>query len=349
MYKTINKKQLERIAARNGFDPVSLQQVLERFERLSPALKKQAILRAIQSQNWSQLDAFICMRSWLSLGVLQSLPEPLAGIPEVAAIWKAEWMKWLLQGAQRGHDRSKEMPLAWHSSQAQHEWMPPWTKVWLAWMERKIMKFRDTFRMLPEVLRNDPKVQSQRVALWNACCNFRCSWAQLKKMPEEVRESADGYAALRQTVLRKLTESIPHDCLGFKELDHRLAADPVVLQKRKTLWLCFLKFRFEQGHHKPEDEILQDPEVFSAWRNAWLKAYRSGRRNLPSNPPLELREDKEAALEVWRYSWITSRPAWQSAEEIGQDPKVEMEAPEVKAVCVVIHTCSPSKTEHQAA
>ncbi|RFC43653.1 MAG: hypothetical protein DVB28_001416 [Verrucomicrobia bacterium] len=349
MVKTINNKQLEGIAARHGFDPVSLQQVLERFERLSATLKKHAILRAIQSQNWGQLDAFICMRSWLSLGVIQTLPEPLAGIPEVAAIWKAEWMKWLLQGAQRGHDRSKKLPLEWQSSDVQHEWLPQWKKVWLGWLERKILKFRDTFQMLPEILRNDPEVQAQRMAFWSAHCNFRCSWSQLKTLPADVRESPAGYLALRQAVLRKLTESMPYNNFEFIELDHRLATDPVVLQKRKTLWLCFLKFRFRQRQEKPEDEMLQDPEVFSAWRSAWLKAYRSRDGYLPTELPRELRGDKEAALEVWRYCWITSRPDWPSAERIWQDPEGSVQAPKMKAACAPIHTCSPSKTEHQAA
>jgi hypothetical protein len=340
MVKTINNRQLEGIAARHGFDPVSLQQVLERFEHLNAALKKRAILRAIQSQNWGQLDAFICMRSWLSLGVMQTLPEPLAGIPEVATIWKAEWMKWLLQGAQRGHDRSKKIPLEWQSSEAQHEWLPQWKKVWLGWLERQIMKFRDTFQMLPEVLRNDPEVQAQRVAFWSAHCHFRCSWAQLKKLPADVRESPDGYLALRQAVLRKLAESMPYDSLEFRELDHRLATDPVVLQKRKTLWLRFLKFHFAQGHQKPEAEMLQDPEVFSAWRSAWLKAYRFRDGYLPTELPRELRGDKQTALEVWRYCWITSSPDWERAEGIGQEPEVSVEAPEVQAACVPIHTSS---------
>ena len=49
MSKILDRNLLERVATRNGFDPESLLQVIQRFEVLNPSLRKQAILRAIHT------------------------------------------------------------------------------------------------------------------------------------------------------------------------------------------------------------------------------------------------------------------------------------------------------------
>ena len=277
MSKSIDQNLLERVAARNGFDPESLLQVMQRFQGMRPALRKQAILRAIETENWSQLEAFICLGSWVSLGAIKTLPPPLAAIPEVAQIWESEWLAWLLAGAGSGSDRLKKIPLERKTPEAKQKWLPLWRIAWTDWMKREIRKSRDTFHRLPEALREDLEIQSQRIKLWCEWCLSSRS-PTLERMPKNVLKNPEGYAALRTRVLRifdTMTEWMNLTIQQLAGLDPRLQQDQSVLQARRSACLRYLTF-CDYLPYKPEADLLQDAEVYSAWLQAWIRHLKAG-------------------------------------------------------------------------
>ncbi len=278
MSKFIDRNLLERVATRNGFDPESLLQVIQRFESMRASLRKQAILRAIQTENWGQLEAFICLSSWVSLRAIQTLPPPLAAIPEVAEIWKNESLGWLLAGVRVGSDRCKKIPLEWQSSEAKQQWLPGWKNAWRKWVEYEIGQGRDTLHRIPKSLGEELEFQSQRISLWCHRCIGR-SHSELRSMPEDVRQNPHGYAALRTGVGRlfKSGDQTKFLCLrDLANLEPRLQADLFVLESRKAAWLKYLIARHTNRPTTPEADLLQDSEVHSAWLRGWITYLESG-------------------------------------------------------------------------
>ena len=278
MSKILDRNLLERVATRNGFDPESLLQVIQRFESMKPTLRKQAILRAIQTENWGQLESFICLGSWVSLRAIQTLPPPLAAIPEVAEIWKNESLGWLLAGVRVGSDRCKKIPLEWQSSEANQHWLPGWKNAWRKWVEYEIGQGRDTLHRIPKSLGEELEFQSQRISLWCHRCIGR-SPSDLRSMPEDVRQNPHGYAALRTGVGRlfKSGDQTKFLCLrDLANLEPRLQADLFVLESRKAAWLKYLIASRTDRPTTPEADLLQDSEVHSAWLRAWITHLESG-------------------------------------------------------------------------
>jgi hypothetical protein len=121
---------------------------------------------------------------------------------------------------------------------------------------------------------------------------------------------------------------MPHGWTEFIALDPRLQKDPVVLQKRKMHWLAYFKAGSTKCYVSPKEESVQDlelyylpggvdaatgapdaeslanPEVYSAWRNAWLRVYRAYTGQPPVPPPRELRENSKLH-QLWREAWVT--------------------------------------------
>jgi hypothetical protein len=303
MSKTPDQQKLERVAERNGFDPESLGQVILRFERMGRALRKQAVLRAVQTENWGQLDAFICLGSWVSLRAIQTLPEPLAKIPEVAATWKNDSLAWLIEGAHRGCDRLGRIPPEFQAMEARKDWLPGYTRAWMNWMHAEIANLRDTFHRLPEFLRNEPEVLSTRLKLWGERCLCDGSLNTLKKIPEDVRKSTDGYIALRTAALRTLKTKMPAGWGELAGIDSRLPEDPFVLMTRKNQWLDYLKNIRGTCSQTPEKALMEDAEVYQAWRSTWVGGYNYPSKYLPAPPPMELSGDQEVHS-ARRNAWI---------------------------------------------
>jgi len=318
MSKIIDRNLLARVATRNGFDPESLLQVIQRFENMRPTLRRQAILRAIQTENWGQLESFICLGSWVSLRAIQTLPPPLAAIPEVAEIWKNESLAWLLAGVRVGSDRCKKIPLEWQSSEAKQQWLPGWKNAWRKWVEYEIGQGRDTLRRIPKSLGEELEFQSQRISLW---CHRRIgsSHSELQSMPKDVRQIPHGYAALRTGVVRlfKSGDQTKFLCLrDLANLEPRLQADLLVLESRKSAWLRYLIARHTNRPTTPEADLLQDSEVHSAWLRAWIKHLESGvaHRHLTNFSvyiPTELANESRIldARRTGALKWLRTNPS----------------------------------------
>ncbi len=332
MYKFIDKKILKRVAKRNGFDPESLLQVINRFDGLGWELREQAVSRAIQTENWGQLDAFISFGFWSLTTALHPLPEPLMKIQDVADTWRLNTRDLLLGGARCGRD-SMDM-IHWERQPAEWrlQWLPPLRVEWAKWIDAEINKTNDTFERLPILLRNDPELQSTRVALWGRRLDANRSWRDskrvLKRMPQDVREHPATYPKLRSAALGRLWAVMPHGWTDFIALDPRLQKDPVVLQKRKMQWLAYFKAGSTKCYVSPKEESVQDlelyylpggvdaetgapdaeslanPEVYSAWLNAWLRVYRASTGQPPVPPPRELRENSDV-YSAWKRAWVS--------------------------------------------
>jgi hypothetical protein len=314
MSKFIDRNLLERVATRNGFDPESLLQVIQRFESMRPTLRKQAIIRAIQTENWRQLEAFICLGSWVSLRAIQTLPPALAAIPEVAEIWKNESLAWLLAGVRVGSDRSKKIPLEWQSSEAKQQWLSAWKNAWRKWVEYEIGQGRDTLRRIPESLGEDLEFQSQRISLWCHRCIGR-SHSELQSMPKDVRQTPHGYAALRTGVVRLFKSGDQTNFLCLRDLanlEPRLQSDLFVLESRKSEWLKYLIARHMDRPANPEADLLQDSEVHTAWLRAWIKHLESGISHYHfSYIPTELANEGRilAARRTGALKWLRTNPS----------------------------------------
>ena len=267
MSKFLDENILKRVAERNGFDPESLLQVIKRFDGLRTDLKEQAVARAIQTENWGQLDAFICFGFWSLTPALQPLPEPVAKIPDVAEAWELESLK----QSKRAVSLGKEFVT---------------NRSW-----------------------NDLKHMLQRV-------------------PPELQKHPVIYSEWRSAALGRLWAVMPHGWTEFIALDPRLQKDPVVLQKRKMHWLAYFKAGSTKCYVSPKEESVQDLElyylpggvdaatgapdaeslanleVYSAWRNAWLRVYRAYTGQPPVPPPRELRENSKLH-QLWREAWVT--------------------------------------------
>jgi hypothetical protein len=274
MSKILDRNLLERVATRNGFDPESLLQVIQRFEVLNPRLRKQAILRAIQTKNWGQLEAFICLGSWVSLGAVKTLPQPLAAIPEVVGIWKSESLEWLLAEARNGRDCLKKISKELRSPEVKEEWLPHWKRAWRDWVTGEIGRGRDTLHRLPESLRGDLEIQFERMVLWcDRCIKFSVIGLQI--IPEDMRENPELYAALKTAVLQQFKSGTEWTKLGLEtlaNLDSRLKTDVLVLQSRRSAWLKYLTLGHAGGVATPDHDLLQDAEVSSAYVRAWKKS-----------------------------------------------------------------------------
>ena len=303
MAKTIDQQKLKRVAERNGFDPESLWQLILRFERMGRALRKQAVLRAVQTENWGLLDAFICLGSWVSLGAIQTLPQPLANITEVTATWKHDSLAWLIAGAYRGCDRLRKIPPEFQVREARKDWLPSYTRAWMNWMKTEIENLRDTFHRFPEFLRSEPRVLSMRLKLWGDKCLSGGSWEPLKKIPKDVRRHSDGFIALRTGALRTLKTKMPAGWGELAGIDSRLPADSFVLMTRRTQWLDHLKKIRGNCSQIPENELLGDPEVYQAWRSTWVGGYSEPSRYMPTPPPIELSGDQEVQS-AWKNALI---------------------------------------------
>ncbi|NBV85909.1 MAG: hypothetical protein EBS01_06530 [Verrucomicrobia bacterium] len=331
MSKSIDKKLLKRVAERNGFDQESLLQVINRFDGLGRELKEQAVSRAIQTENWGQLDAFICFGFWSLTNRLHPLPEPLANIPEVAETWERESLNFLLCGAKNGSDRSAEIRWELQPVECRLKWLPPLRAEWAKLMAAEINTLRDRFEDLPVFLRGDSEMQATRFALWARRFDTNCSWWDLKRMlkriPQDIHDQPSTYPKWRSAALGRLWAAMPHGWTEFLALDPRLKTDPVVLQKRRIHWLAYFKSESKRGYVSPKEEAVQDsglydllggvdaetgapdadslqnPEVYLAWRNGWLRVYRASTGKPPVPPPSGLSENWEVHS-AWLQAWV---------------------------------------------